>query len=137
MPTNTLKNIKTDFIAAARLAGKLVMFTKSITDRLEPLRELPIVGGTVADIQDLISMLNDYCLGKYRKPPFTVIAAAIVILAYAASPIDIIPDQLPIIGAIDDLFVAKLLIDFCVDYELERYRAWRDDEVLNQFTEAE
>ena len=72
-------------------------------------------------------MLDDYCGGRYKKIPFTVLTAAAGIAAYAASPLDIIPDELPIIGAIDDLFVAKLLIDFCIDHELEKYRAWKEE----------
>ena len=132
MQVKAINVIKTDILAAVRLAGKLIMFTKSVTDKLEPLRGLPLIGGTVADIQDLISMLNDYCLGKYRKPPFSVIAASVVILAYAASPLDLIPDQLPIIGAVDDILVAKLLLGACADHELERYREWKEENAALQ-----
>ena len=125
MQKSTISKIKTNFLAVTKAAGKFLVGAQTISMKLEPLRRFPIIGGTVADIQDLISMLNDYYGGRYKKIPFAVIIAAIGIGAYAASPLDIIPDEIPIIGEIDDLFVAKLLIDFCVDHELERYRTWK------------
>ena len=119
--------LKTNLLAVAGAAGSVLGIAQRLTSKLDPLRRLPIVGGTISDLMDLVDMLNDYFGGSYRKPPVTVLAAALGIFAYAVSPLDIIPDELPIIGAIDDLFVAKLLLDLCISHELDRYRLWREE----------
>jgi len=43
-----------------------------------------------------------------NKKLITGIIIAIIVLAYAASPIDILPDIIPIIGWIDDVLVIIL-----------------------------
>lgn len=46
----------------------------------------------------------------YRDPrtPFAARAAILVVLAYALSPIDLIPDAIPILGLLDDLVLVPL-----------------------------
>jgi uncharacterized membrane protein YkvA (DUF1232 family) len=40
-----------------------------------------------------------------RRTPWYAKALLVLILAYAASPIDLIPDFIPVLGALDDLVV--------------------------------
>ena len=48
-----------------------------------------------------------------RTPCFAKIIAATVIV-YALSPIDLIPDFIPILGYLDDLIILPALIAWCV-----------------------
>ena len=44
------------------------------------------------------------------------------------SPIDVIPDFIPVLGMLDDLFVLTLVLRQ-VNADLEKYRAWKEGEV--------
>ena len=52
----------------------------------------------------------------YRDPrtPWTAKAWALVVLAYALSPIDLIPDFIPVLGYLDDLILLPLGIALAV-----------------------
>lgn len=47
------------------------------------------------------------------------------IVAYLVSPFDLIPDNVPLLGFIDDALIINLVIQLCIDKELDRYRTWR------------
>lgn len=111
--------------AVAHGTGKTLEAIDKASRKLEPLASLPIIGGTVADVQDIISMLNDYYHGRYKKLPVSVILGSVAIVAYLLSPFDIVPDSIPFLGFIDDAFIINIVLELCVDKELERYRNWR------------
>lgn len=52
----------------------------------------------------------------YRDPrtPFWAKAAALLCVGYALSPIDLIPDFIPVLGYLDDLLVLPLLAALCI-----------------------
>ena len=111
--------------AVAHGTGKTLEAIDKASRKLEPLASLPIIGGTVADVQDIISMLDDYYHGRYKKLPVSVILGSVAIVAYLLSPFDIVPDNIPFLGFIDDAFIINIVLELCVDKELERYRNWR------------
>ena len=121
-------SIKKGALAVSKGTGSVLEFLNSASGKLEPLRSAPLVGGSVADVQDIIAMLNDYYHGRYRKLPFAVLAGSLAIVAYLVSPIDLIPDGVPVLGFIDDALIINVLLELCVDAELSRYRKWRGDE---------
>lgn len=106
--------------------GKTLEFIDKAARKLEPLTGLPIIGGTIAEVQDIISMLDDYYHGRYKKIPTAALLGSLGIIAYLVSPFDLIPDNVPILGFIDDAFIINTVITLCVDKELERYRQWRN-----------
>ena len=111
--------------AVAHGTGKTLEAIDKASRKLEPLASLPIIGGTVADVQDIISMLDDYYHGRYKKLPVSVILGSVAIVAYLLSPFDIVPDSIPFLGFIDDAFIINIVLELCVDKELEHYRNWR------------
>ncbi len=111
--------------AVAHGTGKTLEAINKASRKLEPLASLPIIGGTVADVQDIISMLDDYYHGRYKKLPVSVILGSVAIVAYLLSPFDIVPDNIPLLGFVDDAFIINIVLELCVDKELERYRNWR------------
>ena len=52
-------------------------------------------------------------LGERRTPWYAKIIAAIVVI-YALSPIDLIPDFIPVLGYLDDIIILPALIALCV-----------------------
>ncbi|MDI6740315.1 MAG: YkvA family protein [Candidatus Edwardsbacteria bacterium] len=46
-----------------------------------------------------------YLAGRAPRTPWYAKALAVLIVAYAASPIDLIPDFIPVLGCLDDLII--------------------------------
>lgn len=127
-----MKNEKAAKVLSAVVngTGKTLEFIDKAARKLEPLTGMPIIGGTIAEVQDIISMLDDYYHGRYKKIPTAALLGSLGIIAYLVSPFDLIPDNVPILGFIDDAFIINTVITLCVDKELERYRQWRNDTML-------
>jgi len=75
------------------------------------------------DIKMMLSLLKDYVRGNYRETPWSVIASITGALIYFISPIDVIPDFIPVVGYVDDLAVITLALSFAED-DLRAYRKW-------------
>ena len=125
LTANETSKFKKLISAVARGTGKTLDALDSASKKLDPLASLPIIGGSIADVQDIISMLDDYYHGRYKKLPFIVLLGSLAIVAYLLSPFDLIPDNIPLLGFIDDAFIINVVMELCVDQELERYRNWR------------
>jgi uncharacterized membrane protein YkvA (DUF1232 family) len=77
----------------------------------------------LSDIKLSLSLLKDYMLGRYRNISWQAVCIILFALLYALSPLDVIPDILPM-GLSDD--AAILLWAFhSVKEELEHYRRWK------------
>jgi uncharacterized membrane protein YkvA (DUF1232 family) len=72
--------------------------------------------------ENFVLLLNMLLDKNFSLQPATwaIIAGAI---AYVIMPIDIIPDFIPFVGWIDDIFVLKVVTDF-VSAEIDRYRSF-------------
>ena len=51
---------------------------------------------------------------KDNRTPFLAKMIAAVVVVYALSPIDLIPDFIPVLGYLDDLLILPALIAWCV-----------------------
>lgn len=67
----------------------------------------------------LFRMLREMLRGTY-KASFLTIVALVAGLIYIISPIDILPDFIPLIGWMDDGFIMYFLLKRLM-YELQRY----------------
>jgi len=76
------------------------------------------------DVRTFFGMVQDYVSGKYRTVPFGTIAAIVGAIAYLVSPIDVIPDVIPVFGLLDDAAVLGLCMKF-VHSDVEEYRRWK------------
>ena len=121
----TLKLVKNIGCSTYKLIGKTLELADRLGKKTGRLEDLPVVGGSIADMHDVVSMLNDYYKGRYRKLPFAAMLGALVITVYVVSPIDLIPDGLPLLGFVDDAFIVNAILGACLETELKRYRAWR------------
>jgi hypothetical protein len=78
----------------------------------------------------MITMVEDTGFGLPDADRANVLAA----LAYFASPDDIIPDNVPVLGFLDD----AIMIELCLQdlkHEIDAYddfRRWRDDEATRR-----
>ena len=76
------------------------------------------------DVCTAYSLLKDYVSGEYRDCPWRVIAALAASLAYVISPLDLIPDLLPVIGFVDDAAVFGVALNLA-RVDLEKYKLWK------------
>jgi uncharacterized membrane protein YkvA (DUF1232 family) len=77
------------------------------------------------EIRLLWHLLQDLWHGRYHGVPPSTVAAIVAALFYLATPLDLIPDTIPLLGFTDDLLVLKALLGSLGD-ELERYRHWQE-----------
>ncbi|MDC3418313.1 YkvA family protein [Aquibacillus salsiterrae] len=61
--------------------------------------------------QDIFVLVEAY---KHPKTPLFVKLLSIIIVAYAFSPIDLIPDFIPILGYLDDVILIPIAITFII-----------------------
>lgn len=77
-----------------------------------------------ADIKTLCEMLSDWAKGSYKHISKRTGVIVGICIAYILSPIDIIPDFIPIFGQIDDVAVVMFMLR-TVKRELGFYRIWK------------
>ena len=83
----------------------------------------------IADAKMLTALVKDWRTGKYRQALYGTIAAVVFALIYVFNPFDIVPDVLPIIGAVDDAAVIGACL-MLVERDLNKYRAWKESQSL-------
>ena len=75
-------------------------------------------------IRLLFSLVKDYVNGSYKEIPWTTIAAVVGSLVYIFSPIDLIPDFIPVAGLMDDAAVLGLCFAG-IAADLKKYEKWK------------
>ena len=98
--------------------------------RLEQkINDMPFVGKKFSMIPVMISLVKNYVQGKYTTVPYETILAVLSALVYFLSPIDIIPDFIPLAGYLDDMAVLGLCMNM-VSIDIETYEKWRQAQGL-------
>ncbi|MDO5406198.1 MAG: YkvA family protein [Eubacteriales bacterium] len=93
--------------------------------RLEKkLKTIPLAGDKLADVPIMVSLVRSYVKKDYTDIPIGSIIAIISALIYFVSPIDLIPDSIPLIGYFDDAAVVGACWKL-VDSDVEEYVQWR------------
>ena len=78
----------------------------------------------IEDLKLLFALIKDYCLGKYRKIPYSSVIIIIFTLLYVLSPIDFISDFIPGLGQIDDTALIFICL-YLIETDLYKYRDWK------------
>lgn len=121
------------FKSATRKAGKYAGGGLAILELLrEALSKAKNVAGNenkgvgqllLEKITTLSRMIKYYFSGEYRIIPWSSIVKIIAVLIYFVSPIDVIPDFLPLIGLTDDLALTVWLFSSLKE-DFENFEAW-------------
>jgi uncharacterized membrane protein YkvA (DUF1232 family) len=92
-----------------------------IRDKFE--RKGPL-GRFVEDGKLFVAMTRDYWHGNYREVPYWAIAAVVFTLGYVVTPIDLIPDFIPVVGYVDDAAVMSVCL-LMVEEQIFKYKRWK------------
>lgn len=76
------------------------------------------------DAKIVLALLRDYRDGRYASVSYWSLAVMTFTLQYVLKPIDIIPDNLPVIGQLDDAVVFSHCM-VMVKKDLREYKVWR------------
>lgn len=106
---------------------------KLLKDAEEKARKNPgPISGRLQDLATLMRLVRAYFRKEYRDVPWETVALAIGAIAYFVSPIDLIPDFIPIAGYLDDAAVIGFVIASAAN-DLHNFREW---EAAKQMTDA-
>ena len=90
----------------------------------QKLKDIPGVGQYAAKLPLMLSMIRSYIAKEYTEVSPKVVVSMVGALVYMLKGKDLIPDKLPIVGAVDDLAVLGLSLQLN-DKELNDYAEWR------------
>lgn len=73
------------------------------------------------NMKEAFNYVSDVFPGRYKDYSMTALITLVAGMVYVVSPIDIIPDFIPVVGFTDDITVFLFVLK-SVNDELERYR---------------
>lgn len=100
---------------------KVIEKERDIEEKIKgagPLREY------LDAVKSMFALVKAYWNGEYREIPWFTIAAVVAALLYVLSPVDLIPDVIPVIGMVDDALVIAACLKL-VKQDLADFEAWR------------
>ncbi|WP_310395755.1 YkvA family protein [Hymenobacter sp.] len=96
---------------ATKLASK-----ESKTNKFRQLFEVALT---------LVRLVRSYVGGEYREISTGTIISGLAVLLYVLSPIDLVPDFIPVLGFLDDLSLVSWFVGK-FQGEITRFREWED-----------
>jgi uncharacterized membrane protein YkvA (DUF1232 family) len=123
-----LRGINKDFIkkGAASVNAEDV---KTVMDKAEDITgkvaKSSLLKRFFEDVKRLISMVKDYLTGAYPDVSWWVITVIVFALLFVLSPIDLIPDFIPVIGLLDDALVIAVCL-MLIEKDLLKYQEWKN-----------
>lgn len=76
-------------------------------------------------------MLNSYIKKQYTEVPIGIIFAILGAVLYFVSPIDLIPDFIPVLGLLDDAAVVGIALKIA-QRDIDEYMEWRAKKGLEE-----
>ncbi len=90
------------------------------------LNNIPGIGEYAAKLPLMFSMIRSYMAKEYTEVSPKVVVSMVGALVYMLKGKDLIPDKIPVIGAVDDLAVLGLALQLN-SAELNAYSKWREE----------
>ncbi|MBT7075316.1 MAG: DUF1232 domain-containing protein [Anaerolineae bacterium] len=78
-------------------------------------------------MKTFISTLKDYRNGDYNEMPWSTIASITAALLYVINPVDVIPDFIPVVGLVDDVFVITICLKM-IATDIEKYKRFKEQQ---------
>ncbi|WP_242926488.1 YkvA family protein [Pontibacter vulgaris] len=112
---------------AERYLQHPMQVTKLLNDAFKKATAKKNIGALAGEVWENLQLLSrlikSAVAGEYKGIPTTTLVGGIAVIIYFLSPIDLIPDIIPVIGLLDD---ASLLAWFMtsIKAELDRFKEW-------------
>ncbi|HFR3977647.1 TPA: YkvA family protein [Streptococcus suis] len=116
--------IKKNYRKAEKILQNKDDFEHFLQSVEKKLHHVPVIGSDLAVVPAMISLVRHFAEGRYRHVPIGTILAIVSSLIYFVSPVDVIPEVLPVVGLVDDALVIKVCLEM-VKSDLEIYDEWR------------
>ena len=139
-PTEDVASADTtmDATKKAKLVNALNKFKSGITKDSVPnlIKKIemgipkmsPALREPAKEILGLVGMINDWVTGQYTELPWETILTLIAAITYVVSPVDIIPDVIPVAGVVDDVFLVTQVLP-AISKDVEKYKEWKSQQV--------
>ena len=101
---------------------KVLKKAKWICDMLS---NIPFLGKFFVNVSIMCDMIADYIKGVYKNVPLATIVTVLAAILYMISPVDLLPDALPVIGAIDDIAILNGVL-MAAKKDIEEYKNWKE-----------
>ncbi len=75
------------------------------------------------DLKVLVRLVRSWAKGEYKDVPAFSIILAIAAIIYFLSPVDAIPDWIPVVGYLDDAAVVGFVI-YSIKTDLDNFHEW-------------
>ncbi len=116
------------FLAAAEgYVKQPTRLKKLLIDAFNKAREKKDVGTLAHEawetLQSLFRLIKLSAAGEYTGVPATTVVAAVAVLIYFLSPIDLIPDFIPVVGLLDDMALVAWF-STSIKHELDKFHEW-------------
>jgi uncharacterized membrane protein YkvA (DUF1232 family) len=116
------------FLAAAEgYIKQPTRLKKLLTDAYEKASEKKELGTLAHEawetLQSLFRLIKLSISGEYTELPATTVVGAVAVLIYFMSPIDLIPDFIPVLGLLDDMALVAWF-STSIKHELDKFHAW-------------
>lgn len=117
---------------AASLAGKktrMLMLLSQLAYKLKDTNLKDVrFSGAVEKFSVLGRLIRAYAMGRYRDIPWKNLLLIVAAIFYFVSPIDLLPDMLPITGLTDDMGVL-MWVYHTLSKEIDKFLTWEKSQL--------
>ena len=105
---------------------KWEMFHGKIEDFLHKATKIPVLGSIIDNLVSMVQIVDAYIKKEYTDVPLTTLVSIVGALIYVLSPIDLIPDFIPVLGYVDDVAVVLLVLKLGAGHDLNKFKKWQE-----------
>ncbi len=119
------REIEKRFEEARKILNNKEDFERTLQSLEHKAKRIPLVGNKMSQAFVMMSLLKSYYDKDYRDIPFGTIVSITAAMIYYLSPVDILPDSIPLVGLTDDAAVISICWKM-VEGDIKDYQKWRE-----------